>query len=89
MSSFLLVVDYAATLEHAVQIQKQLDSQLKEIVGLESLKEELTKFAKRLVVDMIRRQSEMSVQTKRPVMVFSGNPGTGKTSVAKIVASEY
>ena len=51
-----------------------------------ALKEQLHVYAKNKVADRMRLDVGLQVNIKRPVIVLSGNPGTGKTSVAAIIA---
>lgn len=64
----------------------EMQHKLSEIVGMDDLKVTLNDFLRDAMADSLRRQLGLNPGLKRPVMIFSGNPGTGKTSVANIVA---
>jgi DNA polymerase III delta prime subunit len=59
------------------------------VIGMTTLKKELIQLANNRVADLIRSDLGIPITSKRPVMIFQGNPGTGKTSIAYIVAGEY
>jgi len=67
-------------------MQHELEQQLNDVVGMVALKEQLYQFCTCAAMAKIRRRRRIHTTTKRPVMVFRGNPGTGKTAIAAVVA---
>jgi hypothetical protein len=69
--------------------EREMNEDLSKLVGMESVKLQMRKLCKQLALDIVRRTDGQTVLAPIRHCLMTGNPGTGKTSIARLVARLY
>ena len=84
--------DFAVTVEeekkHAAdpKAAEEVKSELNEIIGLSEVKDYVLSLEQNYIIQRLREARGMKADVPTMHMIFTGNPGTGKTTIARLVS---
>lgn len=84
-----VIVNNPTSVEESEETLESVLAELYSLVGLEKVKEDVQSLLNFIKICQLRKQRGMKVPTISYHLVFTGNPGTGKTTVARMVAKLY
>ena len=67
----------------------EAERELDEFIGLETVKDQVARLKSAVAMELVRKQRGLEVAQRTHHLVFTGPPGTGKTTIARVVAKVY